>query len=147
MSVAMLLTLPVAGYVAYKYKRLAISLAALVIFIPAYMMILQMSPVFVLLEGTLAFFLLVMVVEPKTSPALRTHQLAYGGLLGLGTVLSIKWGWLEPYSMALLVINLVFNLYKNQPSLLRKFKSPAVASSVSKNDASDQADEDQDRQG
>lgn len=126
MSIAMLLTLPIAGYVAHKYKKLPIAAAMLLTFTLAYVVILRMSPVFVLLEGTLAFFLLVMVIEPKTSPALPTQQWLYGGLLGLLVVLSIKWWWLEPYSMALLVVNVIFNLYKNQKLLLMKLR-PAAA--------------------
>jgi hypothetical protein len=122
MSVALLLTLPVAGYVAHKYKKLPIVAATLVTFIITYLLVLKMSPVFVLFEGTLTFFLLVMAIEPKTSPALRNQQLAYGGLLGFLTVMSIKWHWLEPYSMALIVVNLIFNLYKNKTLLLMKLQ-------------------------
>lgn len=120
MSIAMLLTLPVAGYVAYRYRKLNIVVVTTLIFIPAYILILQMSPIFVLLEGTLAFFLLVMATEPKTSPVMPNQQLLYGCLLGLLLVMSIKWGWLEPYSMALLVVNLIFNLYKNRKVLIMK---------------------------
>lgn len=124
MSVAMLLTLPIAGYVAHTYKKLPIAAALLVTFTLAYIFILKMSPIFVLLEGTLAFFVLVMALEPKTSPVMRGQQLAYGALLGVLLVLSIKWGWHEPYSMALLVVNLIFNLYKNHKILLMKWRKP-----------------------
>lgn len=130
MSVAMLLTLPIAGYVAHTYKKLPIAGALLVTFTLAYIVVLKMSPVFVLLEGTLAFFILVMALEPKTSPVLRGQQLAYGGILGALLVLSIKWGWHEPYSMALLVVNLIFNVYKNHKILLMKWRQPTVAQPV-----------------
>lgn len=126
MSVAALFTIPIAGYVAHTYKKLPIVAMMLGSFVAAYILILQMSPVFVLFEGTLAFFLLVMAIEPKTSPVMRAQQLAYGAVLGLLTVLSIKFGWLEPYCVALLIVNVLFNLYKNHKILLMKWRRPAA---------------------
>lgn len=120
-SIAVLLTLPVAGYVAYKYRKLPIILATLVVFIPLYMLALDRSPLFILFEGTLAFFLLVMAIEPKTSPAIMKQQLVYGAALGALLVAAIQLHWLEPYTMALVVVNLIFSLYKNRQFLRQRW--------------------------
>ena len=112
MSVAMLLTLPVAGYVAHKYKKLPIVLAAVLTFTPLYWLVFRTNPAFLLLEGTLAFFLLVMVVEPKTSPATLKEQAVFGMGVGLAVVIAQLTFALEPYVMSLLTVNGIFQFYR-----------------------------------
>lgn len=119
-SVAALLTIPVAGWVAHKYKKWWIVGATIGVFIPLCLVVLGRSPLFILLEGTFAFFLLVMAIEPKTSPIIRTHQLAYGAALGTLVVVAIKSGWYEAYTMSLVLVNIIFNLWRNKALLLKK---------------------------
>lgn len=124
MSVAALLTIPLAGWVAYKYRKLWIVFAALTVFIPLCYLLLQQSPVFRVFEGTILFFLLVMAVEPKTSPATRNQQLLYGAALGLLTIIGIKFVWFEAYAMSLVLTNFIFNTYRNRLLLFKKALKP-----------------------
>lgn len=124
-SVAVFLTVPFAMYVAYKYKKLKIVGAFLVTFTLAFLLLLKNFPLFILLEGTLLFYTLVMVVEPKTSPVMLKDQLIYGGALGILVAASIKFGLFEPYAPPLILCNLIFNLYRNRKMLAMKFNKPA----------------------
>lgn len=134
MSAVMFLTVPIAGYVAYKYRKLQIVATALVAFAVAYLLVVRSNPLGIMFEGTFVFFLLVMAIEPKTSPALQKQQWLYGALLGLLVVLFIEAGllgiWIEPYAGALVVINLFFSLYRNKTVLLAKFKKPPTQPTV-----------------
>lgn len=125
-SAAALLTIPIAGWVAHKYKKLWIVAAAVATLIPACLFVLGRSPLFILLEGTFAFFLLVMAIEPKTSPILRNQQLLYGALLSTLVVIGIKFGWYEAYTMSLVIVNVVFNLWKNKALLLKKVQQGSL---------------------
>lgn len=109
-SVAVILTLPIAGYVAYRYKKLWTVLAAFIVYGLVYTLLLKSNPAFVLLEGTILFFLLVMVVEPKTSPLLRNDQLIYGSIIGLLAPVLLKLGFYEANLGALLVANLAWHV-------------------------------------
>lgn len=124
MSIAALLTIPVAGWVTYKYKKHWIVLAALAAFIPLCYLVLGQSPVFKVLEGTLLFFLLVMAIEPKTSPITRNQQLLYGAVLSTLIIVGIRFVWFEAYTMALVITNVLFNTYKNKALLFRKALKP-----------------------
>lgn len=104
-SIAILLILPLAGYVAYRYKKLKIILAALVGFIVSSLVFTQALPLYSLLEGTLLFFLLVMVVEPKTSPNTPKEQYLYGALVGILIPLYTYFSVGEAFIAALLIAN------------------------------------------
>lgn len=112
-SIAMLLTLPLAGYVAWKYRKLLIAVVGLSALGITYWLLFQRNPLFLIFEGTLAFFFLVMVVEPKTSPVQRNQQLIYGVAMGILTVVGLKLKLVEPYCIPLIGCNAVFNLYRN----------------------------------
>lgn len=120
MSIAALLTIPVAGWVAYKYKKQWIVLTATITLVLLFFFVLNRSPWFVLLEGTFAFFLLVMAIEPKTSPIMRNQQILYGITLSTLVVMAIHFSWYEAYSMALVIANLIFTIWKNKALLFRK---------------------------
>lgn len=128
MSLVMLLTTIVAGYVAWKYKKLPIVAFATLSFSVAYAIIFQANPVPILVDGTFAFFLLVMAVEPKTSPAIQRQQVTYGVVLGilLGLFLRAAYtgAWIEPYTTALVLSNILFNGYKNKMFLQNRLKKP-----------------------
>lgn len=125
-SLIMILTVLIAGYVASKYHKLPIAAAATVAFSIVYFLIFKSSPLALLLDGTFAFFLLVMVVEPKTSPAIQQQQIAYGAVVGIvvGALLGAAYNsyWVEPYTSALVFSNIVFNLYKNKMFLKNVFQ-------------------------
>jgi len=126
-SLIMIFTTLIAGYVAWKYHKLLIVAAATISFSIVYYLIFRSSPISILVDGTFAFFLLVMVIEPKTSPAIQQQQAGYGGLVG-GTVAVLLGAayysfWVEAYTSALLMSNIVFNLYKNRMFLKNKWKS------------------------
>jgi len=105
-SIAMFLTLILGGYVAYRYRKLAIVLAALIAFAVSSFMLFGTIPLFVIVEGTLAFFLLVMAVEPKTSPILRNEQYIYGGIVGILISIGPYTRFPETYLSALIFANL-----------------------------------------
>lgn len=116
-SIALFLTLPFAGYVAYKYKKLEIVLTAFVSFALVYTLIFQDFPLFVLLEGTLIFFLLVMAVEPKTSPSTPREKYIYGALVGILAPIFIFYHLSEALILALCIAN----LYRHRESLQKTF--------------------------
>ncbi|MDP3957520.1 MAG: RnfABCDGE type electron transport complex subunit D [bacterium] len=118
MSIAMLLTVPLAGYVAYRYKKHHIVFSFLVTFLVAYILFFKEIPIFFLLEGTMAFFLLVMVIEPKTSPVIKKEQYIYGAIIGLGMPLVMQTGWFE----ATLGTLLLANLYTARKYILKKLE-------------------------
>ncbi len=124
MSVAMLVITPLAGYVAYKYKKLKIFFTAAGVFYLAYWLLFQANPLFILIEGTLIFFLLVMAIEPKTSPILPKQQYLFGAALGLLVVVGLKLNVVEPYVIGLLICNAGFNIYRNWNWLKVKFQRP-----------------------
>lgn len=124
-SIAVLITLPLASYVVYKYKKHWISIAAVLAFTLVYVILLKESPLFIVLDGTLIFFLLVMAVEPKTTPILQKEQVIFGIIVGSLISIGIYFHWLEAYTMALLIGNLytrrtflrnLFTPHSTQPS-------------------------------
>lgn len=105
-SLAAFFTVACAGYVAYRYRKLPASIAALGAFALSYTFLLGKSPLYIALEGTLLFFLLVMVPEPKTSPTPRNEQLIYGLLVGSLVSIGLFFHFTEAYVTALLLGNL-----------------------------------------
>lgn len=114
-SIAMFLTLPFAGYVAYRYQKLPIVFSFIASFILAYLIIFGKAPLSLLLEGVIAFFLLVMVIEPKTSPVTAKDQYVYGAIVGLGVPVGMYLGAVD----AILLSLLLANLYTARNFLLR----------------------------
>ena len=121
-SIAFFFTLAFAGFVAWKYQKLPIVLSAVLFFALIYPFLIGASPWYILLEGTFAFFLLVMAVEPKTSPVLQKEQIIYGGIIGISIPVIIALDFPEAYPIALLLANLyhrrtfLFDLVRNQAS-------------------------------
>lgn len=108
LSIATLLTLPIAGWVAWKYKKLSAVMAIILVSAASYVAVFRFSPAFLIFEGTLLFFALVMAVEPKTSPILAKDQIIFGSVIGLMVVALQKTYFVEPYLGALVVANLIF---------------------------------------
>jgi hypothetical protein len=111
-SIASVFVVPIAGYIAHKYKKLPIAITAAAVFAVLYLIVYQSNPAIILLEGTLAFFLLVMAVEPKTSPVIFKEQLAFGTVICLFIILGIHFGMFDPYVFALLVANALLQIYR-----------------------------------
>jgi len=105
MSVSVLLIVPVAGYIAYRYRKLTIALVASAAFGLGYWLLFSRNPTFLLLEGTWAFFVLVMAIEPKTSPVMRSKQIIYGAAVGLGAAIGLRLAVFDAFVAALLVTN------------------------------------------
>ncbi len=127
MSIVVFLTVPVGLYVAWKYRKLFIVGTFLLLFILSHVLLVHRSPAFILLEGTLLFFVLVMVVEPKTSPVNQKEQIVYGAFLGILVPLAMRLHLTEPYLMPLLFLNLLFNTYRNRKTLLKPKPQTLVA--------------------
>jgi len=126
MSVAAVLTFVIAGYVAYKYRKLWLVGAGAMAAAVGSLLILNNSPIYMLVDGTLAFFLLVMAIEPKTSPIIKREQVLFGGAVGGLAILTLHLGWPEPFTMSLLLGNLIFNFYRNRSWLHKKLFFPPV---------------------
>lgn len=110
-----------AAYVIYRYRKLPIAFSALVAAALGYFVFLGENPSYFVLEGTLLFFVFIMVCEPKTSPVNRTEQIIYGFLVGLLMPLGLSWHFLEASLIALLL----GNLYAGRrflPTLFSSFK-------------------------
>ena len=102
------------GYVVYKYRKLPLVLSSLVGVLLFSSLFLTVSPAFLLLDGTLLFFITVMVVEPKTSPVILREQIVFGLLLAVLVVLGMSRYWVEPYVIALLVCNGLYAGYRGK---------------------------------
>lgn len=136
-SVAVLITLSVAGYVAYKYKKHLIALAGFLGFGVLYLLVFQANPLFIMLEGTLIFFLTVMAVEPKTTPVVKLDQFIFGVALAGLIVFFQKIYIAEPYASALLVVNLLFSLHRHRKWLKNKlFRNQVAVPSLDRNTSS-----------
>lgn len=109
LSVASLVLVPVLIWVAWKYKKLWTAAALLGASALAYALVYGVSPAYLVFEGTLFFFALVMAVEPKTSPVLRNEQILFGAGVGVLMVLLLKIYFVEAYTGALVVGNLMYN--------------------------------------
>ena len=111
-SVATILTIIIAGYVAYTYRKLWIVFSGLIALAVTYFIAFGRNPLFLVFEGTLAFFFVVMVVEPKTSPVVKQQQIIFGSLVGVLSILLLKINFTEAYLGALLVANLGYIGYR-----------------------------------
>lgn len=118
MSIIGIFTLLIAGFIAYRYKKLPLVASGFLFFILSYFLLFQSNPLPIAFEGTLLFFFLVMAAEPKTSPNIFRDQLFYGALIGLLIPLFLHIGFLEAYLGALLL----GNLYHRRKALLQYFK-------------------------
>lgn len=126
LSIAVLLTLPIAGYVAYRYRKLPLVLSAIAAFAIVYSILLEESPWYIILEGTFLFFVLVMVAEPKTSPIDPTEQYIYGALIGTLVPIGLLFHFPEAYLIALLA----GNAYTSRRFFITLFKSKEVMPST-----------------
>jgi Na+-translocating ferredoxin:NAD+ oxidoreductase RnfD subunit len=115
-SVALLLTVPFAGYVAYRYRKLPIVFSLIAVFILTNLIIFGTIPLLFLVEGAFVFFLLVMAIEPKTSPVTVKDQSIYGAIAGLGIPLGMYLGAADTLLLSLLLAN----LYTARNFLLRR---------------------------
>lgn len=120
-SSAMFLTLPLGLYIAFKYRKLPIVLGGAVSSAVLFFLFFGVSPGYLLLEGTLGFFFLIMVLEPKTSPNLPREQLLFGSSVGMFLLLGLRYGWLEPYVISLLLSNLGYQLYRHRVWLRKRW--------------------------
>lgn len=117
------LTLIAAGSVAYRYRKLPAILSAFLLFALGYFILLDQSPLYMMIEGTLLFFFLVMLTEPKTSPVVLKEQFTYGSLVGLLVPIGLFFHVIEAYLLALLA----GNLYTNRRFLLRFVRNMTAA--------------------
>lgn len=111
-SVAMAVTVPLGAYIIWKYKKLptlvSVPISLLVMYFLLTGRVLQS-----VVEGTFAFFLLVMATEPKTTPVIDWQEWVFGLLLGsLLAFFFVNRVVSEPYLAALLVINLAFGVFR-----------------------------------
>jgi len=105
-SIALILTLTLGLLVASRYRKLPLILSAIASFAVIYPLLLGQSPLYIVLEGTFLFFLIVMCTEPKTSPAIPKEQRFYGALIGAMLALGLFFHFFEAYLIALLVGNI-----------------------------------------
>ncbi len=112
-SIAALLTIPVGLYLVFLYKKIPTLISAPLSLMAVYFILTGRLPLVTIVEGTFAFFLLIMATEPKTTPLIDWQEWIYG--LSLGALLA----WLfvhriagEPYLVALLLTNFVFGVFK-----------------------------------
>jgi hypothetical protein len=125
LSIASLVLVPVAIWIAWKYKKLWTSLALILASAVTYFVVFGVSPSYLVFEGTLFFFALVMASEPKTSPVLRNEQLIFGTLIGVVMVLLLKIYFIEAYAGSLLLGNLLYN--GNRWLKMRRVRAPKKA--------------------
>lgn len=109
-----------AAYVVYRYRKLPVAGSALVALGLSYALLFQTNPTYILLEGTLLFFIFVMISEPKTSPVVKRDQYIYGALAGILFSVGLYFHFVEASFIALLVAN----LYTSRRFLFSLFTSP-----------------------
>lgn len=107
-SLAMALTAPVGLYITWKFKEMPTVYSVIGGLVAVSWLINGTVPLRLLLEGTLAFFLLIMATEPKTTPVKDSEEWLFGLVLGASLPVAFKFGWLFPYLLSLLAINLGF---------------------------------------
>lgn len=126
LSTAGIITTLVAGYIVFKYRKLTLVATALTTITLLSIVVMQMVPLFLLLDGTLLFFILVMATEPKTSPVLFKQQIMYGVTIGIITIIGMIQAWPETFTAALVLANIGFNLYRNRTLIMAKFRPVAA---------------------
>lgn len=111
-SAAMLITLPVGLYIIKRYQKIPTLVATTASFLLLGYLLQGSFPITTILEGTFAFFLLLMATEPKTTPLIDAQEWVYGVILG-GTL--AVWSAFKlplPYLMNLLILNVLFSIFK-----------------------------------
>lgn len=111
-STAMFITLPLGLYIIKKYQKIPTLIATVVSFIGLSFLLQGSVQVKLLIEGTFAFFLLIMATEPKTTPLIDKQEWVYGVLLGSSLVLWFYFKLPLPYLLNLLVLNVLFSIFK-----------------------------------
>ncbi len=112
-SIAMLLTLPLGIYVIARYKKWPTLVSVPMSLLIVYFLQTGRLPLVTILEGTFAFFLLVMATEPRTTPVIDWQEWIFGVLLGvLLAVLFVHRVAGDPYLVALLIVNFFFGVFK-----------------------------------
>lgn len=111
-SAAMLITLPLGLYIIKRYKKVPTLIATVGSFILGSLLLGQPFPLMILVEGTFAFFLLIMATEPKTTPVIDSEEWVYGLVLGISLAAWFAFKLPLPYLSNLLILNLLFGLYK-----------------------------------
>jgi Na+-translocating ferredoxin:NAD+ oxidoreductase RnfD subunit len=99
---AALVFVPVGLYFAFLYKKLPAVAMMLGIFTSLSWVLSHQFPSLILADATVLFFALIMMVEPKTSPTIRSEQLVFGAVVGALLALGFARGWIYPYETALL---------------------------------------------
>lgn len=115
-------------WVIHKYKKLWIVGTALVSFCLLYGLVMGQSPLGVVLDGTLLFFLMVMVIEPKTSPTVMVEQLWFGGSLAALVVVLLKLAFVEAYLGALILTEVGFQAWRYRLRLVAGLQPSPVKS-------------------
>ena len=111
-SAAMLFTLPLGLYIIWKYQKLPTLIATVSSLVLANLVLVGSVPLKLLLEGTFAFFLLIMATEPKTTPVIDKQEWFYGLLLGISLSVWFHFKLLLPYISNLLILNAAFSIFK-----------------------------------
>lgn len=125
-SYTMFLTVPLGIYIIRKYNKWPTFFAIPTVFLLTYYLITSRFALSLVLEGTFAFFVLVMATEPKTSPVLDWQELIYSSFLGVLLSFAFVYRFYsEPYLYTLLLGNLVF-------FAIKFFQIRAVAKKISK---------------
>jgi len=113
MSLAMLLTLPVGLYLIWLYKKLPTLIFVPSSFALTYFLLTGRSPLTILLEGTFAFFLFIIVTEPRTTPVINRQEAIFGAFLGSMLAFLFKFRFISsPYLISLLTANLLFAIMR-----------------------------------
>jgi Na+-transporting NADH:ubiquinone oxidoreductase subunit NqrB len=126
-SIAMFLTLPIGLFIIWRYQKIPTLIATVISFILASLLLTGNFPARQLLEGTFAFFLLIMATEPKTTPVVDVQEWIFGFVLGASLVVSFVWKLPLPYLLNLMVLNLIFVAYKYlqvRSNLLKETEQP-----------------------
>lgn len=105
LSIAFLLTLFIAGFVAYRYRKTPLILAGFSVFALTSFFLTGENPLSLMLNGAFLFFFLVMAIEPKTSPNKIEDQLIYGSIIGASIPILLQIHFLEASLGALLLAN------------------------------------------
>lgn len=120
-SITSLLIIPVGIYLILLYKKLPTLIGVPASLLVVYLLLTRNSPLITMLEGTFAFFLLVMATEPRTTPLIDKQEWLYALLLGsLLGYLFVNRIFPDPYLASLLLMNLAFTLFKFVQLKVRK---------------------------
>lgn len=127
-SVAMLLTLPVGLFIFWTYKRLPTLISVVALFTLGYWWWAGRPSFTILLEGTFAFFLFIMAMEPRTTPVIDKQEWVYGSILGIILAFLFTHRLVtSSHLISLLTLNLLFSIYRkvtapNKPKTARPTK-------------------------